>query len=97
MFPTVSRRTASTHRRIVLWAILALYLLCFMEFLAQWYFLVLAVVIEGDTRESIVSSILGTGPKWIGTLDDFLFYSSLIVSYGLLVGGCIIALSHYAH
>lgn len=57
-----------------------------MEFILQWYLLDLQVVIDGDTRESIVLSIIGGGPRQIGALDDFLFYFLLIISNGLLVG-----------
>ncbi|PPQ72177.1 LOW QUALITY PROTEIN: hypothetical protein CVT25_008818 [Psilocybe cyanescens] len=87
MYLYVSKKIShSPNHRIVLSAMSLLYLLCFSEFVVQWYFLNWAIVSNGDTRESIFLETVGGGPPWIFVLDDFLFFAALIVSDGLLVG-----------
>lgn len=81
---TALKKPRSAHRRICLSAISVLYLLCLAQFLVQWYFLNLTVVMTGYTRKSMFFATI-EGPRWIQTLDSFLFYSSLAVSDGLLV------------
>ncbi|PPQ90323.1 hypothetical protein CVT25_007725 [Psilocybe cyanescens] len=57
------------------------------HFIVQWYFLDLTVVVDGDTRESIFFGTLLV-PQWISELSDLLFYSTLMVSDGLLIWRC---------
>lgn len=57
-----------------------------MKFFVQWYSLDWVSVNHGETRESIFFESVRGGPEWISIMDDFLTYSSLIVSDGLLVG-----------
>ncbi|PPQ82850.1 hypothetical protein CVT25_009221 [Psilocybe cyanescens] len=87
-FTVVSKKAENTNRRIVLSVISVLYLICFSDFIFQWYFLDWFVVVNGDTRESIFFGTLGGGPAWMGVLNTFLFYSLLIVSDGLLIWRC---------
>ncbi|PPQ81330.1 LOW QUALITY PROTEIN: hypothetical protein CVT25_015086 [Psilocybe cyanescens] len=84
MSHTVSKKSANMNRRIILSAISILYLICFSNFITQWYILDLSVVINGDTRQSIFIAT-EFGPVWIFVLTVFLLYSLLIVSDGLLV------------
>ncbi|PPQ90612.1 hypothetical protein CVT25_006682 [Psilocybe cyanescens] len=87
MSPTVSKKPENFNRRIVISTISVLYLLCFFDFIVQWYYLTWTIVINGDTRESI---FLGTvdGPQWTSVLSAFLENSLLIVSDGLLIWRC---------
>ncbi|PPQ85904.1 hypothetical protein CVT25_014750 [Psilocybe cyanescens] len=64
----VAEKTSySTNHRIVLSPMSLLYLLCFSEFIVQWYFLNWVIVSNGDTRESIFLETVGGGPPWIFT------------------------------
>ncbi|PPQ80969.1 hypothetical protein CVT25_014718 [Psilocybe cyanescens] len=85
MSPKVSKKPTSLNRRIVISTISVLYLLCFADFIVEWYYLDWVVVINGDTRESIFWGSVGEGPQWIFVLNDFLQISSFIVADGLLV------------
>lgn len=67
-------------------SISTLYLLCFSFFILQWHFLSRAVVIDGDSRESIFYSKEG-GPRPISVITTLLFYSSITASDALLVRG----------
>lgn len=55
-------------------------------FVIQWYYLDFAVVINGDTKETIFNATIEGGPVWIFVLFQFFFYSVFVVSDGLLVG-----------
>ncbi|PPQ85447.1 hypothetical protein CVT25_006284 [Psilocybe cyanescens] len=76
------------NRRVVLSAISALYLLCLSEFIMQWHSIDLDVVVNGDTRETIFVSTMEGGPPWAWVFSVFLFYSSFVVSDGLLIWRC---------
>lgn len=86
LFLTASKMVVSVNRRILLWSISALYFVCFTEFIIQWYTLDLEIVTNGSTRESIFISIVDGGSRWIRVFMDFLRYSCLMLSDGLLVG-----------
>ncbi|PPQ95161.1 hypothetical protein CVT25_013306 [Psilocybe cyanescens] len=64
-FLMVSKKPASVNRRFVLSAISALHLLCLSQFIVQWYFIDLDIVINGDTRETIYVSTVEGGPNWV--------------------------------
>lgn len=70
----------------MLTAISALYLLCLGVFIVEWYYMDLAVIIEGDSRGLIFDSTLNGGPLWIFVLHQILFFGVFIVSDGLMVG-----------
>ncbi|PPQ74132.1 hypothetical protein CVT25_003590 [Psilocybe cyanescens] len=65
-----------------------LYLLCFLYFITEWYYLDWVVVINGHTRESIFWVTVGNGLQWVFVLNDFLQNSLLIISDGLLIWRC---------
>lgn len=92
-YHAVSKNSTNMHYHIVLSAISALYLLCFTDYLIQWYFIDLTLVANGETRKSIFLAIMEP-PQWIWVLTDILVYSSFIVSDGLLVGKYIWSLHH---
>ncbi|PPQ83551.1 hypothetical protein CVT25_006865, partial [Psilocybe cyanescens] len=83
-----SKKPANLNRRIVLSAISVLYLLCFLDFIVEWYYLDWEVVITGDTRESIFLATVGNGLEWAFVLSGFLENFLLIISDGLLVWRC---------
>lgn len=82
---SASKKSAHPNRRVVLTVISVLYLLAFMNFIFDWYFLDWSLVVNGDTRDTMFRSTLGS-PLWLDVLDDFLFNCSLVVSDGFLVG-----------
>ncbi|PPQ81329.1 hypothetical protein CVT25_015085 [Psilocybe cyanescens] len=86
-FLMVSKKSANMNRRIILSAISVLYLLCFFNFIFQWYILDWSVVINGDTRKSVFIATV-EGPHWAFVLTVFLVYSLFIVSDGLLIWMC---------
>ncbi|PPQ84812.1 hypothetical protein CVT25_015158 [Psilocybe cyanescens] len=87
MYLYLSKKPANSKRHIVLSAISVLYLLCFLDFIVQWYYLDWVVVINGDTRESIFSGTVN-GLQWISVLSTILASSLLIVSDSLLIWRC---------
>lgn len=84
MEPAASKKSANTNCCVVLMAISVLYLLSFIDFIVEWYFLDWVIVVNGDTRNSMFWSSLG-GPTWIIVFDNVVFNSSFVVSDGLLV------------
>ncbi|PPQ84447.1 hypothetical protein CVT25_012547 [Psilocybe cyanescens] len=89
MYLYVTKKPANNGRRIVLSAISALYLLCMGTLTIQWYYFNYKISINGDTRESIVKSILEGGAAFkFYALSEFLFYSIFVVSDGLLIWRC---------
>lgn len=83
-FP-VSRKPSSWSRCVVLTAISVLYMLCFLEFIFQWYFLDWCIVFNGETRDSMFWTSV-SGPLWLITINEFLQNFAFIISDGLLVG-----------
>ncbi|PPQ91124.1 hypothetical protein CVT25_013262 [Psilocybe cyanescens] len=88
LFIYSSNKATHANRRIVLSAISVLYLLCFVQFVVQWYSIDLDVVINGDTRESIFFSTVEGGPKWLWVFANVPFYASFVASDGLLIWRC---------
>ncbi|PPQ93632.1 hypothetical protein CVT25_000818 [Psilocybe cyanescens] len=88
MYLYLSKKPANLNRLIVLSTISVLYLICFLYFIVQWYFLDWVVVVNGDTRESIFLSTVGDGLEWTWILNDFLQISMFIISDGLLIWRC---------
>ncbi|PPQ83689.1 hypothetical protein CVT25_006146 [Psilocybe cyanescens] len=84
MYRYLHKQIANINRRIVLAAISTLYLLALSNPVLQWYLLNLQIVLNGGTRESIFIVTLEGGPRGLLALNAFLFYSSFIVSDGLL-------------
>lgn len=70
---------------MVLTTISVLYLLSFVDFIFQWYFLDWAFVANGDTRDSIFGASLG-GPLWLQAIDQLIQNASIVVADVLLVG-----------
>ncbi|PPQ91386.1 hypothetical protein CVT25_004153 [Psilocybe cyanescens] len=87
MYLYLSKTSANSNRRIVLSAISVLYLLVFLQTLAQWYSLYWIVVTNGKTQQSIFLATLEQ-PRWIEVLSDFGINSSFIVADGLLIWRC---------
>ncbi|PPQ74317.1 hypothetical protein CVT25_000710, partial [Psilocybe cyanescens] len=88
MYLYFSRKPANTHRCGILYSISMLYLLCMIVFVIQWYYLDFAIVINGDTKESIFNATIEGGPVWIFVFFQFFFYSVFIVSDELLIWQC---------
>ncbi|PPQ83556.1 LOW QUALITY PROTEIN: hypothetical protein CVT25_006792 [Psilocybe cyanescens] len=85
MYLYISKKPANLNHCIVLSAISVLYILCFLDFIVEWYYLDWEVVITGDTRESIFLATVGNGLEWAFVLSGFLENFLLIISDGLLV------------
>lgn len=81
----VTKKPANTSRLVILSTVSLLYLLCFGNFIFQWYFLDWSIIINGINRKSIFSSTEG-GPPLIRVVSVFFSFSSIFVSDGLLVG-----------
>lgn len=80
----VTKKPANTNRRMVLIAISVLYMLSFVYFIFEWYFVDWSLVVNGESRDSMFWSTLGA-PIWCDGFESFLFDASLVVSDGLLV------------
>lgn len=60
-------------------------MLCLGVFVIEWYYLDLAIIVDGNSRGSIFDSTLNGGPLWVFILHQILFFGVFIVSDGLLV------------
>ncbi|PPQ81461.1 hypothetical protein CVT25_013364 [Psilocybe cyanescens] len=87
-FIMVSKKPANINRHIIIWTITALYLLCFLNLIVEWYLLNWTIVISGDTREAIFVGTVGDGLQWAFILNNILQNSLFIVSDGLLIWRC---------
>ncbi|PPQ94732.1 hypothetical protein CVT25_007697 [Psilocybe cyanescens] len=87
MYLCLTKKLVNSNRYVALSAISVLYLLCFLYFIVEWYYLDWAIVMNGDTRESI---FLATedGLPWAWILSGFAENSLFIVSDGLLIWRC---------
>ncbi|PPQ90918.1 hypothetical protein CVT25_007845 [Psilocybe cyanescens] len=87
MYLYLSKKPANPNRRVVLSAISVLYLLCFLNFIVEWYYLDWTTVTTGDTRQSIFLETVD-GIQWIWILNLFLENFLFIISDGLLIWRC---------
>ncbi|KAH9480014.1 hypothetical protein JR316_0006611 [Psilocybe cubensis] len=84
----LNEKPLNTSRRVVLSAISALYILAVLDFVLEWYFLNVTLMVHGDTREDIFRATLMDVPLWLAIIFECIQDFMLVISDGLLIWRC---------